>query len=356
MKHTKKICALSVTAALSLALAAPAAAADYTVQRGDSLWKIAREQLGDGTRWGELYAANRDTVRDPSLIYAGQVLKIPGSGEETAPSAPAEETMPAVESMTRTEKALALIRTFATGDTETAARLLDENYIQHNLAYGTGEAAFLGSVEYLASAPVKTTVNNIRAFEDGDYVFLQTVYNFAGAGEQVAFDIFRFDEDGEIAEHWDNLAPLADQPNPSGRTQIDGAMEITDLDKTEEKRQLVKNFLYDVMQGNNPDKTADYFDGDAYLQHNTAIADGVSGLNAALSALAQQGIQMIYDETHMVLAQGNYVLAVSEGTYGGAPTSYYDLWRVENGKIAEHWDVMETIADPSTWQNDNGKF
>ena len=356
MKHTKKICALSVTAALSLALAAPAAAADYTVQRGDSLWKIAREQLGDGTRWGELYAANRDTVRDPSLIYAGQVLKIPGSGEETAPSAPAEETMPAVESMTRTEKALALIRTFATGDTETAARLLDENYIQHNLAYGTGEAAFLGSVEYLASAPVKTTVNNIRAFEDGDYVFLQTVYNFAGAGEQVAFDIFRFDEDGEIAEHWDNLAPLADQPNPSGRTQIDGAMEITDLDKTEENRQLVKNFLYDVMQGNNPDKTADYFDGDAYLQHNTAIADGVSGLNAALSALAQQGIQMIYDETHLVLAQGNYVLAVSEGTYGGAPTSYYDLWRVENGKIAEHWDVMETIADPSTWQNDNGKF
>ena len=49
MKHTKKICALSVTAALSLALAASAAAADYTVQRGDSLWKIAREQLGDGT-------------------------------------------------------------------------------------------------------------------------------------------------------------------------------------------------------------------------------------------------------------------------------------------------------------------
>lgn len=356
MKHTKKICALSVTAALSLALAAPAAAADYTVQRGDSLWKIAREQLGDGTRWGELYAANRDTVRDPSLIYAGQVLKIPGSVEETAPSAPAEETMPAVESMTRTEKALALIRTFATGDTETAARLLEENYIQHNLAYGTGEAAFLGSVEYLASAPVKTTVNNIRAFEDGDYVFLQTVYNFAGAGEQVAFDIFRFDEDGEIAEHWDNLAALADQPNPSGHTQIDGATEITDLDKTEENRQLVKNFLYDVMQGNNPDKTADYFDGDTYLQHNTAIADGVSGLNAALSALAQQGIQMIYDETHMVLAQGNYVLAVSEGTYGGAPTSYYDLWRVENGKIAEHWDVMETIADQSTWQNDNGKF
>ena len=77
---------------------------------------------------------------------------------------------------------------------------------------------------------------------------------------------------------------------------------------------------------------------------------------AALTALAEQGIQMIYDTVHQVLAQGNYVLAVSEGTFGGAPTSYYDLWRVENGKVAEHWDVMETIAAKETWQNQNGKF
>ena len=132
--------------------------------------------------------------------------------------------------------------------------------------------------------------------------------------------------------------------------------KLRDLDKTEENRELVKNCLYDVMQGNNLDKTPDYFDGDNYIQHNSGIADGVSGLNAALGALAEQGISMVYDEVHMVLAQGNFVLAVSEGTFGGAPTSYYDLWRVENGKIAEHWDVMETIADQSTWQNENGKF
>ena len=55
-------------------------------------------------------------------------------------------------------------------------------------------------------------------------------------------------------------------------------------------------------------------------------------------------------------ASGNYGLAVSEGSFGGAHTSYYDLFRVENGKIAEHWDIMETIADKSTWQNQNGKF
>lgn len=227
--------------------------------------------------------------------------------------------------MTNKDKAIALIHIFAAGDTEAAKNLLAEGYIQHNLAYGTGRDAFVGSVAYLASAPVKTTVQNIRAFEDGDKVFLQTVYNFAGMGEQVAFDIFRFDADGKIAEHWDNLTAKA-QPNPSGHTQIDGTME----------RQLV--------------------DGDAYIQHNTGIADGLSGLGTALAALAEQGIQMIYNKTHMVLADGNYGLAVSEGTFGGAPTSYYDLFRVENGKIAEHWDIMETIAEESTWQNQNGKF
>ena len=107
--------------------------------------------------------------------------------------------------MTNKEKALTLISTFASGDTKTAASLLAEGYIQHNLSYGTGRDAFLSSVEYLAAAPVKTTVENIRAFEDGDKVFLQTVYNFAGAGDQVAFDIFCFDENGLIAEHWTTL-------------------------------------------------------------------------------------------------------------------------------------------------------
>lgn len=139
--------------------------------------------------------------------------------------------------MTNKEKALALINTFATGDTKTAGEFLAENYIQHNLAYGTGREAFVGSVAYLATAPVKTTVNNIRAFEDGDKVFLQTVYNFAGSGEQVAFDIFRIDDNGLIAEHWDNLAAVS-EPNPSGHTQIDGTKEKKKVDAEELFRKM----------------------------------------------------------------------------------------------------------------------
>ena len=256
--------------------------------------------------------------------------------------------------MTNKEKALALIGTFVSGDTAKAKDLLATGYIQHNLAFGTGADAFVAAVEGLAQAPVKTTVNNIRAFEDGDKVFLQTVYNFAGAGEQVGFDVFRFDEDGKISEHWDNLADKA-APNPSGHTQIDGTLEKKDVDK-EETRKVVAGFVGDVLRGENPDKLTSYYDGDKYIQHNTSIADGLSGLGAALEAMAKQGISMVYNKTHMVLADGDYALACSEGTFGGVPTTYYDLFRVENGFIAEHWDVMETLADKSTWANENGKF
>ena len=256
--------------------------------------------------------------------------------------------------MTNKEKALALIGTFVSGDTAKAKELLAPGYIQHNLAFGTGADAFVAAVEGLAQAPVKTTVNNIRAFEDGDKVFLQTVYNFAGAGEQVGFDVFRFDADGKIAEHWDNLADKA-APNPSGHTQIDGTLEKKDVDK-EETRNVVAGFVGDVLRGENPDKLTSYYDGDEYIQHNTAIADGLSGLGAALEAMAKQGISMVYNKTHMVLADGDYALACSEGTFGGVPTTYYDLFRVENGFISEHWDVMEILADKSTWANENGKF
>lgn len=47
---------------------------------------------------------------------------------------------------------------------------------------------------------------------------------------------------------------------------------------------------------------------------------------------------MIYDQTYQILADGKYGLAVSEGSFGGAHTSYYDLFRVENGKIVEHFN------------------
>lgn len=144
--------------------------------------------------------------------------------------------------------------------------------------------------------------------------------------------------------------------NPSNRTQTDGDTAIKDLDKTEENKTLVKGFVNTVLINGEFDKMPNYFDGDNYIQHNAMIGDGVSGLGKALEEMAKQGITMVFEKNHIVLGEGNFVLSVSEGTFAGKPTSFYDLFRIENGKIAEHWDTIEAILPESERKNTNGKF
>jgi predicted SnoaL-like aldol condensation-catalyzing enzyme len=180
-----------------------------------------------------------------------------------------------------------------------------------------------------------------------------TEYNFFGP--KIGFDVFRF-ESGKIVEHWDNLQVTPTSPNPSGRTMIDGSSEIKDVNKTAANKKLVRAFVEDILVKGKMDKLAGYFNGDQYLQHNPQIGDGLSGLGAALKAMAEQGITMKYDRIHKVLGEGNFVLVISEGSFAGKPTSFYDLFRVEAGKIAEHWDTIENIPAKADWKNKNGKF
>ena len=57
----------------------PGSAGTYTVQSGDSLWRIASRELGSGTRWSEIYDLNRDVISDPDRIYIGQELQLPAA-------------------------------------------------------------------------------------------------------------------------------------------------------------------------------------------------------------------------------------------------------------------------------------
>jgi nucleoid-associated protein YgaU len=50
---------------------------EYTVVKGDSLWKIAVQAYADGYRWTEIWQANKDKIQDPNLIEIGQALTLP---------------------------------------------------------------------------------------------------------------------------------------------------------------------------------------------------------------------------------------------------------------------------------------
>ena len=51
----------------------------YTVVAGDTLSKIAKREYGDADQWTRIYEANKDTIKNPDLIYPGQTFKIPGA-------------------------------------------------------------------------------------------------------------------------------------------------------------------------------------------------------------------------------------------------------------------------------------
>ena len=141
-------------------------------------------------------------------------------------------------------------------------------------------------------------MNTVRAFEDAEYVFAHTEYNFFGP--KIGFDIFRF-ENGKIVEHWDNLQETPDTPNPSGHTMTDGDTKISDLDKTRENKLLVTNFVQDILVDGKIGKLSHYFRGDNYIQHNPAIADNLSGLGNTLAELSKIGIYLKYSKIHRVL-------------------------------------------------------
>lgn len=253
--------------------------------------------------------------------------------------------------LSKKDQVVALLNSFNTGDQTPISYINPNKYIQHNLEVGDGLAGFGAVMQHAPPGGFKANV--IRAFEDGDYVFTHTEYDFFGP--KAGFDVFRF-ENGKIVEHWDNLLEVQG-PNPSGRTQFDGDTEITDLDKTEVNKNIVKEFIEKVLLNHEMDQVAIYINPTNYIQHNPAVADGLEGFGAAMQYFAENGLVMEYTKLHKVLGQGNFVLTMSEGKFGkGEHTAFYDLFRLENGQIVEHWDVIAPIPPQAEWKNENGKF
>lgn len=249
------------------------------------------------------------------------------------------------------EKSVAVLNSIETGAQEPAAYINATNYIQHNQGVADGLAGFgavLGTLNDAGGGKVEIQ----RVFEDGGYVVAHTKYDFFGP--KAGIDIFRF-EDGLIVEHWDNLQEIVTE-TASGRTMFDGPTEVVDVEKTAENKALVTNLLKDIFLGANPDKITDYISTEQYLQHNPGVKDGLDGLGEALAGLAEAGMPMVYEKNHIILGEGNFVLSVSEGIFMKEKVSFYDLFRVENGKVVEHWDTIEKRTPASEALNTNGKF
>ncbi len=244
----------------------------------------------------------------------------------------------------------ALLKSIESGDPGPVAVVNEEKYIQHNPQTHEGSEGLVDLFQRLSKTSPR--VNIVRAFEDGDFVFAHTEYDFSR--RNIGFEVFRF-EDGRAVEHWDNIQTRLG-PNKSGRSMVDGPTEAVDHELTESNRAIVRSFVEEVLVDGQLDRLANYVDDGDYVEHNPRLGDGVSALRLALDDADKGQRHIVYHRIHRVLAEGNFALCISEGILGGAHSAFYDLFRVAEGKLVEHWDTTEKIAPQSEWKNNNGKF
>ncbi|MDX8030227.1 nuclear transport factor 2 family protein [Lentzea sp. BCCO 10_0856] len=236
---------------------------------------------------------------------------------------------------------------FGDKDPSAVDRWVAPDYRQHSALIGDGPEALRGLV---ANLPEGFRYELARVIGDGDLVALHGIYHGFAPEPLVAFDLFRV-VDGKLAEHWDALTPVVAE-TASGRSQTDGPAQPANAD-TEQSRAFVREFAQRVLQDADYSVLTDYISTETYLQHNPEAADGLTGFGAAAAKWAGQGKNLVYKTIHQVVAEGDLVLLQSEGEFG-EPVAYWDLFRVENGKIVEHWDVLTPI--PAELPHTNGLF
>lgn len=233
-------------------------------------------------------------------------------------------------------------------------KYIGDRYTQHSTGVPDGKEGFLAFfTPFLASHPHRD-IRIVRAFEDGPYVFVHVYQRLdGGAAEWVTTDLFLTDANDKIVEHWDVISAFTGL-NPSSRTQVDGNTEIRNLEQTEANKALVAEFTCVVLQDGQIDRITDFV-SDTLIQHSPGIGDGIPALCQFREKLATAGRGIVYRTLFRIVGSGNFVATYSQVEIGKAEFAVFDIYRLESGLIAEHWDNAEPIPTPDEAGN-SGKF
>jgi predicted SnoaL-like aldol condensation-catalyzing enzyme len=126
----------------------------------------------------------------------------------------------------------------------------------------------------------------------------------------------------------------------------------TSLQAQDENKRIVKAVLTGAFVQRDPSVTDRYFAKD-YIQHNPTIPNGrevIAGMISGLGEDFSYELGMVVAEGDLVMAHGRYV------GWGPKPMVAVDIFRVAEGKVAEHWDVMQEETPVAQTANGNPMF
>lgn len=243
-----------------------------------------------------------------------------------------------------------ILNSLETGRTDYIEKYISpDQYIQHNLSMPDGRQYLIDAIA--TGQYDGTALTTWRVIADDDLVLAHTEYLLNGV-LQVGFELFRFEND-LIVEHWDNFQDKI-EPVTSGRGMINGSTGFEELEREDEYKALIERFTLEVLFNRQTADLSPFFHDNDYIQHSVMpIEDGVEALRVYLDNV---GDNLQYTSLHKLIGESNYIFTMTEGFYNGEHTAFYDLYRLREGKLIEHWDIIQTIPARETWANDNGKF
>ena len=283
-------------------------------------------------------------------------LSGPPLAHASAPAAAATETTrddSSGNTAAKEKKAvLNLLAAYRTGNAAAFDAINPDKFIQHDPQVADGLS---GLKAWLASVPQgQISVKPVRVLVDGSYVLVHSETDLP-SGPTVAWDVFRF-EQGKIVEHWDSRQP-EHGPNPAGHTELDGPTAVTDHQATQRNKQLAWTAMASIMRDGDFSLFGEpLYNAAGYIQHSEGTTtDGAAASKAVLQQFVESGT-LVYPKIEKILGEGNFVLVIGKGSFAGTPFSFYDLFRVDKGKLTEHWDVLEPLTPAAQAKNTNGQY
>lgn len=243
-------------------------------------------------------------------------------------------------------------------DTEAAEQYIAEGYIQHNPNADTGRA---GVFEFFSGLGAPLEIQDrverklVALVAEGDLVSIVQVDEQLEPSPYTTtwFDMFRI-EDGLIAEHWDhgrlppdgtprNYVPTVENPDQ------ENSLESADAQLATNKR-LVHEMWRILLDAQQVEEAPNYL-AEGYIQHNPLANTGLEGFLAFFRTFAQpQEVQPNIANFIEVIAEGDLVVLATVREYPDATdtpysTTWFDMFRVRDGLLVEHWDTA-TVPVP----------
>jgi predicted SnoaL-like aldol condensation-catalyzing enzyme len=246
-----------------------------------------------------------------------------------------------------------------------ADKYLAPDFIQHNPNAANGLAAFKEYFSRLGTPPraIKPAIDRlvVALVAEGDLVIIVSPRELTDPRDAsrkyttTAFDMYRM-QNGKVVEHWDAATKAAEGPAVASSPVIVDPRPVELLAKSRDRnleanKTLVVNLWREIIEARHADLIDKYF-SPTFIQHAPNMVPGLEGIRNMLSRGQPQPIEpALKRKVTAMIAEGDIVVMAvpRELTDPKEPSRKYtttaiEMYRIANGKIAEHWDAQTKPA------------